>query len=172
MIETMEQIKCTICSKSFETEKARISHDNRTHGGLGTRSQKIKWCNGCQAYRDKDDFYNLNEGKYSQCKECSGETKETWLKTTTAGSRYSKRTSTIHQRYRTLVKWAEKNRFEVNLTKEQYIRMVEYGICSYCGQPFQGIAFVDIVQPKVGLTLGNAIFCCAICDTKRKYNLK
>src|SRR5271165_4473610 len=106
MVELMEAIKCTICGKPFETEKARISHDNRSHGGLGTRSMSMKWCNGCQAYKDKNDFYNLNDGKYSQCKECSGETKETWLETTTAGFKYSRRTFTVNQRYRALVKWA------------------------------------------------------------------
>jgi hypothetical protein len=172
MVELMEAIKCTICGKPFETEKARISHDNRTHGGQGTKLQTLKYCNGCKAYRVKEDFYKLNDGLYSRCKECSGDKKEEWIETTTAGFEYSRRKNTISQRYRALVKWAENSGYNVCLTLEEYTFVIKYGFCNSCSGDFQGIAFCDIYQPEIGLTIGNTRYICAICHTKKKYHLR
>jgi NMD protein affecting ribosome stability and mRNA decay len=166
-----ELITCGICGKEFDSERARISHDNRQHGGMGTKSQNVKWCGGCLSYRNKDEFYKLNDGVYSHCKECCGDDKNNWLNTTTKGFNYQKKPS-ISSRYTILIKWAEKHKYKIELTRYQYTDKVVTGQCDYCHQGFQGIAFVDILQPNVGLTLGNAMFGCAVCHIKHKYKLK
>lgn len=170
MIMEMEKetIRCFICQQEFESWRSYVSHDNKTHGGIGLRSRDTRWCEGHKGFCSRDEFYVHS----SRCKECEKISKANWENNTTKGFKYKHRKPSAIQRYTKLVKKIQKQGFLISLTKDEYREILEKEVCSYCGEGFQGVMELELVQPQIGLTRFNVFKSCMVCFIKKKFGLQ
>lgn len=113
-------------------------------------------CRICKMVKDLDEFVRNKSratGYEKRCLSCS--------------RTYSRKQSgNIGSRYCVLRKSAQVRNIEVNITKDQYILLVDNQVCHYCSGnlPRTG-AGLDRLDSSKGYNVGNVVPCCEQCNT-------
>jgi isocitrate lyase len=137
------------CSRTCFNNSKRKTKDGDTH----------RQCTGCSELLSLSAFrFRKNKNTYySECNEC-------------AKLRNKKRSYNFSCRYKLLLNQAKKRKIEVNLSIDDYLKLIDSN-CYYCKKslPKCGVG-LDRIHNDLGYTIDNVVPCCSRCNTTRNEN--
>lgn len=121
-------------------------------GELVIRGKK-KLCNICKKWKPFSEYFTnrgVSHGLMSNCKVCEKVRK-----------RIHREENIVDYKYREYVRDAKRRNNIFELTKEQFVKIIQ-SPCVYCGD--DKLNGVDRVDNNKGYTVGNSVSCCGVCN--------
>jgi hypothetical protein len=144
---------------------------SKTYKGGGSLDALTNKCSCCKKIKLLNEFgkeSRKKSGFTKDCKECRNARNRTFYKKNIQKeqSRNHKNNRTLAGRYSKLKFKAKKRKLVCNITFEQFTKLVDNAICTYCKGPLPEVGYgLDRIDSSEGYVLDNVTPCCSVCNT-------